>query len=67
MVVIPPGHERIRTVRTYRHAELESSRITIGLSDGTANRVFRQLIILRSGKCLRPLFAQKLTDRGALF
>ena len=48
MVVIPPGHERIRIVRTYRYAELESSRNLIGLSGGTANRVFRQLIIVRS-------------------
>lgn len=48
MVVVPPGHERIRTARTYRHVELVSSGITIGLSGGTGNRVYRQAINLRS-------------------
>ena len=48
MVVVPPGHERIRTARTYRHVELASSGITIGLSGGTVNRVYRQAINLRS-------------------
>ena len=48
MVVVPPGHERIRTARTYRHVELVSSRITIGLSGGTVNRVYRRAINLRS-------------------
>ena len=48
VVVVPPGHERIRTARTYRHVELLSSRITIGLSGGTVNRVYRQAINLRS-------------------
>jgi len=48
VVVVPPGHERIRTARTYRHVELVSSRITIGLSGGTVNRVYRQAINLRS-------------------
>jgi len=41
VVVLPPGHERIRTARTYRHVELVSSRITIGLSGGTVNCVYR--------------------------
>ena len=48
MVVVPPGHERIRTARTYRHVELVSSGIVIGLSGGTVNRVYRQAINLRS-------------------
>ena len=48
MVVVPPGHERIRTARTYRHVELASSGIVIGLSGGTVNRVYRQAINLRS-------------------
>lgn len=48
MVVVPPGHERIRTARTYRHVELNRSRIAIGLSGGTVNRVYRQAINLRS-------------------
>ena len=48
MVVVPPGHERIRTARTYRHVELVGSGITIGLSGGTVNRVYRQAINLRS-------------------
>jgi hypothetical protein len=48
-VVVPPGHERIRTAaRTYRHVELVSSGIRIGLSGGTVNRVYRQAINLRS-------------------
>ena len=47
-MVVPSGHERIRTARTYRHAELESSGILIGLSGGTVNRVYRQSINLRS-------------------
>lgn len=45
---IPPGHERIRTAGTYRQVELSSSRIAIGLSGGTENRVYRQAINLRS-------------------
>ena len=48
MAVVPPGHERIRTARTYRHVELVSSGITIGLSGGTENRMYRQAISLRS-------------------
>ena len=48
MVVVPPGHERIRTARTYRHVELVDSGIAIGLSGGTENRVYRQAINLRS-------------------
>ena len=47
-MVVPPGHERIRTARTYRHVELVSSGISIGLSGGTENRVYRQAINLRS-------------------
>ena len=47
-MVVPPGHERIRTARTYRHVELVGSRIVIGLSGGTVNRVYRQAINLRS-------------------
>ena len=48
MAVVPPGQERIRTARTYRHVELSSSRIRIGLSGDTVNRVYRQAINLRS-------------------
>ena len=60
MVVVPPGHERIRTARTYRHVELESSGITIGLSGGTVNRVYRQAINLRSFKdMVRATYAAK--------
>ena len=47
-MVVPPGHERIRTARTYRHVELVSSGIVIGLSGGTATRVYRQATSLRS-------------------
>ena len=47
-MVVPPGHERIRTARTYRHVELVSSGIAIGLSGGTVNHVHRQAISLRS-------------------
>lgn len=47
-MVVPPGHERIRTARTYRHVELVSSGIVIRLSGGTENRVYRQAINLRS-------------------
>ena len=47
-MVVPPGHERIRTARTYRHVELVGSGIPIGLSGGTVNRVYRQAISLRS-------------------
>ncbi len=47
-MVIPPDHERIRTARAYRHVEIERSRIGIGLSGGTENRVYRQAIIVRS-------------------
>ena len=48
MVVVPPGHERIRAARAYRQVELVSSGIRIGLSGGTENRVYRQVINLRS-------------------
>ena len=47
-MVVPPGHERIRTARAYRQVELVSSGIRIGLSGGTENRVYRQAINLRS-------------------
>ncbi len=47
-MVVPPGHERIRTARAYRQVELVSSGNPIGLSGGTENRVYRQAINLRS-------------------
>ena len=47
-MVVPPGHERIRTAGTYRHVELVGSGNSIGLSGGTENRVYRQAINLRS-------------------
>ena len=60
MVVVPPGHERIRTARTYRHVELVGSGISIGLSGGTVNRVYRQAISLRSTMdCCRGNYAAK--------
>ena len=65
MVVVPPGHERIRTARTYRHVELVSSRITIGLSGGTVNRVYRQAINLRS--FMDMLFTNYAAKRKASF
>lgn len=60
MVVVPRGHERIRTARTYRHFELVGSGIAIGLSGGTGNRVCRQAINLRSVMDLvRTIYAAK--------
>lgn len=61
MVVVPPGHERIRTARAYRHVELVGSGIRIGLSGGTVNRVYRQAINLRSvvGFCLGNYAAKR--------
>lgn len=60
MVVVPPGHERIRTARTYRHVELVGSGIVIGLSGGTVNRVYRQAINLRSVvDMFRTIYAAK--------
>ena len=67
MVVVPPGHERIRTALTYRHVELESSGITIGLSGGTGNRVYRQAINLRSFKdMVRATYAAKRSASSPL-
>jgi hypothetical protein len=57
-MVVPSGHERIRTARTYRHVELVGSRIPIGLSGGTGNRMCRQAINLRSVvDMLRTIYA----------
>ena len=67
MVVVPPGHERIRTARTYRHVELVGSRIPIGLSGGTVNRVYRQAINLRSFvDVFRTVYAAKRSASSPL-
>ena len=67
MVVVPPGHERIRTARTYRHVELSGSGIPIGLSGGTVNRVYRQAINLRSFvDVFRTVYAAKRSASSPL-
>jgi len=67
VVVVPPGHERIRTARTYRHVELVGSGIRIGLSGGTVNRVYRQAINLRSFvDIVRNIYAAKRSESSPL-